>query len=51
MSKTAEEYSKEFDSMYGDQTPDLRAEKAAENLSKEAEKNDVTFICDIEWHC
>lgn len=27
------------------------AEKAAENLSKEAEKNDVTFICGIEWHC
>ena len=26
-------------------------EKAAENLSKEAEKNDVTFICGIEWHC
>lgn len=27
------------------------AEKAAENLSKEAEKNDVTFVCGIEWHC
>lgn len=27
------------------------AEKAAENLAKEAEKNDVTFICGIEWHC
>ena len=26
-------------------------EKAAENLAKEAEKNDVTFICGIEWHC
>ena len=26
-------------------------EKAAENLSKEAEKNDVMFICGIEWHC
>lgn len=26
-------------------------EKASENLSKEAEKNDVTFICGIEWHC
>lgn len=26
-------------------------EKAAENLSKEAEKNDVTFVCGIEWHC
>ena len=27
------------------------AEKAAENLAKEAEKNDVTFICGMEWHC
>lgn len=26
-------------------------EKAAENLAKEAEKNDVTFVCGIEWHC
>lgn len=26
------------------------AEKSAENLSKEAEKNDVTFVCGIEWH-
>ncbi len=26
-------------------------EKAAENLSKEAEKNEVTFVCGIEWHC
>lgn len=26
-------------------------EKAAENLSKAAEKNDVTFVCGIEWHC
>ena len=26
-------------------------EKAAENLAKEAEKNDVSFICGIEWHC
>lgn len=26
-------------------------EKAAENLAKEAEKNDVMFICGIEWHC
>ena len=25
--------------------------KAADNLSKEAEKNDVTFMCGIEWHC
>ena len=27
------------------------SEKAAENLSKEATKNDVTFVCGIEWHC
>lgn len=27
------------------------AERAAENLSKEAEKNDITFVCGIEWHC
>lgn len=26
-------------------------EKAAENLSETAEKNDVTFVCGIEWHC
>lgn len=26
-------------------------EKAAENLSKEAEKNDVMFVCGMEWHC
>lgn len=26
-------------------------EKAAENLSKEAQKNKVTFVCGIEWHC
>lgn len=26
-------------------------EKASENLSKEAKKNDVTFVCGIEWHC
>lgn len=26
-------------------------EKASLNLEKEAEKNDVTFICGIEWHC
>lgn len=26
-------------------------EKASENLQKEAEKNDVTFVCGIEWHC
>ena len=24
---------------------------AAYKLSKEAEKNDVTFVCGIEWHC
>lgn len=27
------------------------AEKAAEALSKEADKNAVVFICGIEWHC
>lgn len=26
-------------------------EKAAENLSKEADKNDITFVCGMEWHC
>ena len=26
-------------------------EKASENLKKEAEKNDVNFVCGIEWHC
>lgn len=26
-------------------------EKAAKNLKKEAEKNEVTFVCGIEWHC
>lgn len=26
-------------------------EKAAENLSKETEKNDVMFLCGLEWHC
>lgn len=26
-------------------------EKVAENLSREAEKNSVTFVCGIEWHC
>lgn len=26
-------------------------QKAAENLKKEAEKNSVTFVCGIEWHC
>ena len=27
------------------------AEKAAENLSKEAKKNHVMFVCGFEWHC
>lgn len=27
------------------------AEKASEKLSKEAQKNNVTFVCGIEWHC
>lgn len=27
------------------------AEKAAQLLSKAAEKNEVTFVCGIEWHC
>jgi len=27
------------------------AEKAANNLTREAEKNDVNFVCGIEWHC
>ena len=26
-------------------------EKAAENLSVAAEKNELTFVCGIEWHC
>jgi len=26
-------------------------EKASETLSKEAEKNGVTYVCGIEWHC
>lgn len=26
------------------------SEKAAETLSKEAEKNNVTFVCGFEWH-
>ena len=25
--------------------------KAADNLAKEATKNDVMFLCGIEWHC
>ena len=27
------------------------AEKAGENLAKEAQKNDVMFVCGFEWHC
>ena len=27
------------------------AERAAEHLSVEAAKNDVMFVCGIEWHC
>lgn len=27
------------------------SEKAAEALSKEASKNDINFVCGIEWHC
>ena len=26
-------------------------EKAAENVTKEAIKNDITFVCGMEWHC
>ena len=26
-------------------------EKSAENLSKEAEKNNFVFVCGMEWHC
>lgn len=33
------------------ETKKRMVEKAAENLSREAEKNDVTFVCGIEWHC
>lgn len=33
------------------ETKSRMCKKAAENLSKEAEKNDVTFVCGIEWHC
>ena len=32
-------------------TKERMAERAAENLAKEAEKNDVMFVCGIEWHC
>ena len=27
------------------------AERAADSLAKEATKNDVMFVCGIEWHC
>ena len=33
------------------ETKQKMAERAADNLRKEAEKNDVTFVCGIEWHC
>lgn len=33
------------------ETKQRMAERAAENLAKEAEKNDVMFVCGIEWHC
>ena len=33
------------------ETKKRMSEKAAENLSKEATKNEVTFVCGIEWHC
>ena len=33
------------------ETKKRMSEKAADNLSKEATKNDVTFVCGIEWHC
>ena len=33
------------------ETKQRMVERAAENLKKEAEKNDVTFVCGIEWHC
>lgn len=33
------------------ETKKRMCEKAAENLSKEAEKNDITFVCGIEWRC
>ena len=32
-------------------TKQRMVERAAEALSKEAQKNDVTFVCGIEWHC
>ena len=33
------------------ETKQRMSARAAENLKKEAEKNDVTFVCGIEWHC
>ena len=33
------------------ETKQRMVERAAENLRKEAEKNDVMFVCGIEWHC
>ena len=33
------------------ETKKKMVERAVENLRKEAEKNDVTFVCGIEWHC
>jgi len=33
------------------ETKKRMSEKAAENLSKEAEKNGVMFVCGYEWHC
>ena len=33
------------------ETKKRMSEKAAENLSKEASKNEVMFVCGIEWHC
>lgn len=33
------------------ETKERMRKKAAENLEKEATKNDITFICGIEWHC
>lgn len=32
-------------------TKQRMTQKAAENLKKEAEKIDATFVCGIEWHC
>ena len=33
------------------ETKERMAKKAAENVSKEAEKIDLCFVCGIEWHC